>query len=394
MTGGVVLKKVVIVSACRTPIGKIPGSMSNIKDTYLMQLAFREAINRIGLNKSNIDGVYTGCCFPQEKYNLARKALLQSGMPDIIPGVTINRTCCSSIEALVQGARQIMVGDAEIIMVGGVESMSNSPDTLKNIITRIRASIKGKLPTYDQIGENLIDEMGLTAEILARKYEIGQEDQDEYSYQSHQKATAAQKKGYFAEEIFTVMVDKGDEKISFNEDECINPGLTMEKMSMEPPIFIKDGTITRYNSSPVSDGAAAVILMSEERAKEEGLIPLAEFIASEVVGVSPNEMGIGSAVVIKKLLDKVGLSINDIDLFECNEAYAAQLLACQKLLRWDSQKVNIHGGSIALGHPVGCTGLRLCVTLVYAMNRTKSNLGLAALCAGGGMGEGVLFHKI
>lgn len=389
----ILLKEVVIVSACRTPIGKIPGSLSSIQDIDLMSMTLKEAVKRANISSESIDGVYVGCCFPHEDYNLARKALLKAGLPQSIPGATINRTCCSSMDALVQGARQIAMGDAEVILVGGVESMSNSPDTLKNIFKRLRASMKGKLPTYDSIQGDLIDEMGLATEKLARKYKISREEQDIYAVESHRKAVTSYDKDLFSDEIFSITIDEETESVCFDKDESIARDLELDFIGKEPSMYIKDGVLTRYNSSPVNDGAAAVLLMSKERAIATGLKPLAKYVTSEVCGVSPEDMGLGPVNVIQRILKKSELALEDIDAIECNEAYAAQILACQKAINWDMKKVNMQGGSIALGHPVGCSGLRICVTLVHILKRNEFEYGLATLCAGGGMGQGVLFQR-
>lgn len=388
------MHRVVIVAANRTPIGKVPGRYSEISDLDLMAKVFEGFLKKTEIEKKIIDGVYVGCCFPAERYNLARKALLRAGLPYDIPGVTINRTCCSSIEALVQGARQIATGDADAVLVGGVESMSSSKDSLKNLFKMVKASMKGTLPVLDDIKGDLTDEMGLATEKLALKFDITRREQDQYALESHKLAETAHKKGLFLKELLSIEENKGCENDIELKDDCIMEGLSYDMLAAEKPLFVKDGTITRFNSSPISDGAAAILLMSLEKCLSEGFSPLVELRCSDVLGVMPEDMGIGPVYVIKRLLKKQSLTLSDIDTIECNEAYAAQMLACGSLLNWNESRVNEWGGSIALGHPVGCTGLRICATLCNRMKQNNYQYGIAALCAGGGMGQGILFENM
>ncbi|MEF2965928.1 thiolase family protein [Paenibacillus sp. M1] len=379
-----------IITACRTPIGRTAGRLSKISDVRLLALAFSEAVRRIQKVDVAIDSVYAGCCFPQEDFNIARKAILRAGLPASIPAATINRTCCSSMEALVQGARQIMLGEAEVVLVGGVENMSNSPQVMKNAIRTARGLINGKLPTFEQISGDLIDEMGISTELLARRFGITRDEQDEYACLSHSRAADAQKKGYFKEEIFPVWDEETDGW--FSEDETIISNLSKDVASKEATIFLSDGTLTKLNSSSINDAAAAMVLMSEKAALTYGVEPMGEYKCSGVVGVAPAEMGLAPAEVIQAMLNKSGLRMEEIDGIECNEAFAAQQLICQKKLGWSWDRVNVNGGALALGHPLGCTGIRICTTLLYTMKRNKWNRGIAAMCAGGGMGQGILFE--
>lgn len=387
------MNRVFVVAACRAPIGKTVGSLSGFSDVELMSLAFQEVTRRLGNIDVNIDGVYVGCCFPQESYNLARKALLAAGILDSVPGATVNRTCCSSMEALIQGARQIMVGEADVIAVGGVENMSRSPHVMKNAIKSARARAGGGLPAMKDARISTIDDVGLAVELLAHKLGIGREEQDAMACMSHRKAALAAKNGVFEREKFPVTVCNNGNNTLFFEDENVMPEITLSAMAGEEPVFLSDGTVTRLNSSSVNDGVAAAVLMSEKAAGEYGLEPLAEYLYSETVGVSPQDMALAPVNAISGLLQHKNLKLDDIDLIECNEAYAVQFLACQKLLDWDAEKVNVNGGSIALGHPLGCTGLRICITLIYAMLQRQVPVGLAAMCAGGGMGQSVLFCR-
>ncbi|WP_432409061.1 thiolase family protein [Wukongibacter sp. M2B1] len=388
------LNRVFIVSACRTPIGKTAGSLSNISDVKLMALTLSEAIKRLDGKNHRYDGVYIGSCFPHENYNLARKSLLEAGMPVLVPGATLNRTCCSSMEALIQGARQIMTGDGEVVIVGGVENMSRSPHVMKNAIRNLRTRTSVGLPAFNEIGDNLMDEVGLCAEISARENNISRKSQDEAAFQSYQNAMRAKRKGYFDNEIFPVKLDSTSPNILLDHDENIPDDITMDMLSNEEPIFIRDGTITKLNATSINDGASAMILMSEKMVDELGLNPLVEYLDSETVGVHYKDFSKAPAYAIDRLLSKNNLSIDDIDLFECNEAYAAQFLLCREMIGWNENKVNVNGGSIALGHPLGCTGLRICTTLIYSMLRLNANLGLASMCAGGGMGQSLLFRNI
>jgi len=386
------LNRVFIVSACRTPIGKTAGSLSNLNDVTLMALTLREAMKRLKVEDCCYDGVYIGCCFPQENYNLARKSLLEAGIPALVPGATLNRTCCSSMEALIQGARQIMIGDGDVVIVGGVENMSKSPHVMKNAIRNLRTRTSVGLPSLKEIGDNLMDEVGLCAEVSAQENNISRERQDEAAFLSYQKAMQAKERGNFNAEIFPVKL--ASSKILLDHDENIPESITMDMLQKEEPILIRDGTITKLNATSINDGAAAMILMSERMVNKLGIKPLAEYLDSETVGVHYKDFSIAPVHAINRLLKKNDISIDDIDLIECNEAYAAQFLLCKEIMGWNENKVNVNGGSIALGHPLGCTGLRICTTLIYSMLRLKAKTGMAAMCAGGGMGQSLLFRKV
>lgn len=386
--------RVLVVSACRTPIGKTAGSLSDINDVKLMALTLNEAIKRVNVENLSCDGVYVGCCFPQENYNLARKALLEAGMSDQVPGVTLNRTCCSSLEALIQGARQIMTGDADILLVGGVENMSRSPHVMKNAIRQLRARTSGGLPSFDEIGENLLDDVGLCAELSALKNSISRESQDEAALASYRKAINAKNKGYFSDEIFAVRKELNSSEIILDKDENIPENITIERLREEKPIFLRDGTITKLNATSINDGAAAMILMSERMVEKLGVKVLAEYVDSETVAVPYQDFSIAPVNAVNCILNKNDIAIDDIDLIEINEAYASQFLLCKDAMGCKDDKVNINGGSIALGHPLGCTGLRICITLLYSMQRLGRELGLASMCAGGGMGQSILFRKL
>lgn len=385
------IKRVFVVAACRTPIGRVAGQLSSVDDTELMALTFKGVLGRLNNKNIFLDGAYVGCCFPQEYYNLARKAIFAAQLSDEIPAVTLNRTCCSSMEALIQGARQIMTGDAEMILVGGVENMSKSPHVMRNAIRNIRAKRDTGLPLYEEMNGNLIDETGICAEITARKYGIKREEQDDAAYESRKRACTAWKNKHFQKEILPVQLG---EKFLLERDEYMQKDYSRSDISGEKPIIFEDGTITKMNASPMSDGAAAMILASETAVEKYGLQPLGEYVSSETIAVPFIDFLISPAIAIEKLLKKNNLSLEKVDLLECNEAFSVQHIICGNILGWDADKVNISGGSVAVGHPLGCTGLRICTTLIHSMIREKGKLGIAAMCAGGGMGQSILFRTV
>lgn len=385
------MQNVYVSNACRTPIGRAAGSLSGIKDVTLMALAFRELVNRSNIDKHDISEAYVGCCFPEEQYNLGRKALIQAGLPHCIPASTVNKTCCSSLEALVQGVRQIQTGDADYVLVGGVENMSRSPHVMKNAIKKARMLANGGLINFEDIHGNLVDDIGVAVELSAKKNGYSKEQQNRVAYESHRKAKKAQESGNFSAEIFEIGVPDSNEK--FVADEAINYDINLEEMARESPLFIKNGTITSLNASPINDGAAALLLVSEKAVKGEGLPVMAKIIANACVGVSPDQMIFAPGYAIQKLLSVTKMRLCDIDLIECSEAYAAQVIGTKSILKWDDRKVNINGGSIALGHPLGCSGLRMCTTLVHTMLRENFSNGIVSMCAGGGIGQAVMFER-
>lgn len=385
------MQNVYVSSACRTPIGKIAGSLSEINDVKLISLAMRELIKRSDINVNDISEVYVGCCFPEEQYNLGRKAVIQAGLPYHIPASTINKTCCSSLEALVQGVREIQAGDADYVLVGGVENMSRSPHVMKNAIKKARMLAKGEFINFEDVHGNLIDDIGVAVELSAKKYGYSKKQQDRVAYESHRKARIAQESGKFIAEIFEVVIPGSNEK--FVKDETINYDINLEEMEKENPLFIKGGTITVSNTSPINDGAAALLLVSEKEVKNRGISVMARITANACVGVNPDEMIFAPAYAIQKLLAEKKMKLQDIDLIECSEAYAAQVIGTKSILQWEDQKVNVNGGSIALGHPLGCSGLRMCTTLVHTMLRDNYSNGIVSMCAGGGMGQAVMFER-
>ena len=389
------MKKVVSTTAVRTPVGKAPrGSLKDTRPDELAALVIREVVNRAGIDPNEIDDVILGCAFPEAEQgmNVARVALLRAGLPVSVPGMVVNRFCASGLQAIAIAAERILAGAAEVIIAGGVESMSRVP--MGGYRTSPNPHLMSHFP-------EVYLSMGLTAERVAEKYGISREDQDRFGFESHQKAARAIQEGKFKDEIVPVQTQvlrqkDGQtviEEIVFEQDEGVRFDTSLEKMATLKPVFKKDGTVTAGNSSQMSDGAAAVLVMSEEKAKALGLEPLAFYRGYAVAGVPPEIMGIGPVEAIPKLLKQTGVSLDQIDLIELNEAFAAQSLAVIRELNLPMDRVNVNGGAIALGHPLGCTGAKLTTTLLYEMRRRDVTLGMVTMCIGGGMGAAGLFER-
>ncbi|MBI0446487.1 thiolase family protein [Deinococcus sp. DB0503] len=382
------MRDAVIVSAVRTPVGRgVKGTLANTRPDDLAALVLSEAVKRAGVDASIVEDVYLGCAIPEAEQglNIARLAALRAGMPDSVGGVTINRFCSSGLQTIAMAAAAIQTGQADVMLAGGVESMSMVPMT-------------GHNPSPNP---NLVDErpgayigMGLTAENVAQKYGISREDQDRFALRSHQKAAAARDAGKFKEEIVPVPVRKDtlqgtklkSETFLFDTDELIRDDANLEDMAKVRPAFKQNGSVSAANSSPFSDGAAAVLLMSGEKAQELGVKPLAKFLGFAVAGVEPELMGIGPVKAIPKVLAQTGLTLDDIDLIELNEAFAAQSLAVIRELGLPEERLNVNGGAIALGHPLGCSGAKLTTTAIYELRRRGGGKALITMCIGGGMG--------
>jgi len=386
---------VVIVAAVRTAIGKFGGALKTVRASRLAALVMQEATKRAGnLNANIIDEIVMGDCVQcSDEANTARTAALLAGIPFRVPAYTVQRQCASSMEALNSGAQKIRSGDAEVVMVGGVESMSSAPYYMSNARWGMRLMHQEVSDSVWEIlysGSRVLGEpmiMGITAENLAEKYGISRQDQDQLALESHNKAEAAIKEGRFKAEIvpIEVKVEKNRTEI-FDQDEHPRFGLTADDLAKLKPAFKTDGTVTAGNSSGMNDGAAAAILMTREKAAELGLRPMGRIVAQAAAGVEPHLMGYGPVPSTQKALKKAGLSLNDIGLIEVNEAFAAQYIACERALELDRSITNVNGSGIGLGHPIGCTGLRIVVSLVHEMKRRGVELGLATLCIGGGMG--------
>ncbi|GKT06735.1 thiolase family protein [Desulforhabdus sp. TSK] len=386
---------VVIVSAARTAIGKFGGALKGVRATQLGAHVMKEAIQRAGnLDPNLIEEVIFGDCVQCfDEANTARTALLVAGLPSHIPAFTVQRQCASSMQALASGVQQIRCGDAEVVLVGGVESMSSAPYYLANARWGMRLTnheVTDAMWEMLHSGSRLLGDpmiMGVTAENLAEKYGISREDQDQLALESHQKAEAAIKAGRFKEEIVPLEVagEKGS-KVVFQQDEHPRFGLTLEDLARLKPVFKKSGTVTPGNSSGLNDGAAAAILMTRKRARELALTPMARIAAQAAAGVEPHLMGYGPVPSTEKVLKKAGMQVKDMQLIEVNEAFASQYIACERGLGLDRTITNVNGSGVGLGHPVGCTGLRIVISLAYEMARRNLEVGLAALCVGGGMG--------
>ncbi len=391
------MKEAVIVSAVRTPVGKAKrGGLATVRPDEMSATVIKELLNRTpNLDPVQIEDVVFGCAFPEgeQGMNVARMIALRAGLPDTVPAETINRYCSSGVQSIAHVAYAIKSGDIEIGIGGGVESMSMVP---------MMGYKFSPNPHFAQDLPHYYTNMGLTAENVSIKYGITREQQDEFALQSNLKAAKAVDSGRFDPELIpidveiTEYVDGKTEKKSFTvkRDEGPRADTSMDALSKLKPAFKEGGTVTAGNSSQMSDGASAVMVMSAEKASELGLRPLARFVSFAVGGVPPELMGIGPIAAIPKALKIAGLSLNDIDLIELNEAFAAQGLAVMNTLEIDPDKVNVNGGAIALGHPLGCTGSKLTTQLIHEMGRRKSRFGMVTMCIGGGMGAAAIFENL
>ncbi|HAI85663.1 MAG TPA: acetyl-CoA C-acyltransferase [Firmicutes bacterium] len=392
------MKEAVIVSAARTAIGTFNGALANTSASELGAVVVRAALERAKAEPGAADEVLLGCILQAgQGQNPARQAALKAGLPVETPCATINKVCGSGLKAIALAAQSIMVGDAEIVVAGGTESMNLAPYILDKARTGYRMG-------HGQLIDSMIHDglwcifgdthMGITAEKVAEQYGISRAEQDEFAAASQAKAAAAIESGRFADEIVPVMIPqrKGD-PIKFDRDEHVRPGTTVESLAKLRPAFKKDGTVTAGNASGINDGAAAVVVMSADRARQMGLAPMAKIRAYASAGVDPSVMGIGPVPATRKALAKAGLKLDDIGLIEANEAFAAQSLAVGRDLGWDSAKVNVNGGAIALGHPVGASGARILITLLHEMQKRDVKYGLATLCIGGGMGIAMIVER-
>ena len=392
------MKEAVIVSAVRTAVGKAPkGTLKNTRPDDLGAAAIKEAFARVpNLDPMQIEDVIMGCAFPEAEQgmNVARTAMIAAGLPVETSAMTVNRYCSSGLQTIAIAADRIATGGADVIVAGGLETMSMIP--MGGNVLRPNPSIVNSYPDYYL-------NMGLTAENLARKYEITREQADEFSFHSHQKALAAISDGKFKDEIVpvNVFVDEFDEKgrvrrkeIVFAQDEGPRADTSLEGLAKLRAVFHANGSVTAGNSSQMSDGAAAVVVMSADKAKEIGATPLARFVSFATAGCLPEEMGIGPVYAIPKALKLAGLTLDQLDVIELNEAFAAQGLSVMKVLEMDPSKVNVNGGAIALGHPLGCTGAKLTATLLQELQRRNARYGMVTMCVGGGMGAAGIFERI
>lgn len=390
-------REVVLVGACRTALGKMGGALSEVPASELGAVVIKAALERAGIKPELVDEVIMGTVLQAGLgQNVARQAAVKAGLPVEVPAQTLNIVCGSGLKSVNLAAIMVGSGEADIIVAGGMENMSMAPYALNKARFGYRMNNGTLVDTMvnDALWDAFADyHMGITAENVAEQYGITREMQDEFAAASQQKCEAAIKNGAFDNEIVPVPVKIKKETVMFDKDEYPRSGVTREGLSGLRPAFKKDGTVTAANASGINDGAAAVIVMSLDKAKDLGIAPMAKWIGGATAGVDPSIMGIGPAASTKKLLTKTGFTINDIDLIEANEAFAAQALAVGKLLQWDPQKVNVNGGAIALGHPVGASGCRILVTLLHEMRRRGAKRGLATLCIGGGMGVSTMVES-
>jgi len=411
----ILLKDIVIVSACRTPIGTFGGSLASVPGPKLAAIVMKEAIKRANIDPKLIGDIRFGCCLEDiNALNIARVGALLAGIPNSIPAVTINRVCISGMEATLSGAWEIQAGFVDVVLCGGVESMSNVP--YMSLESRWGCRLQDKTfvdglihglhagshyvpypndgPIEWARGKPYI--MGLTAEFLAQKYNISRREQDEIALRSHNNVEKATKEGKFKDEIVPVKIEdpkKGE--IIVEKDEHFRPGLTMEQLAKLPPVFIpKTGTVTAGNSSGINDGAAAMIIMSEEKANELGLKPLAKISGMGIGACEPELMGFSPVPAVKNLLERTNRKLEEFERIELNEAFAAQYLAVEKSLNLNREITNVNGSGIGLGHPVGCTGARIIVTLIYELIHSNKNIGLATLCGGGGVSMATIIEKM
>ncbi len=390
------MQNAVIVAAVRTAVGRAPrGSLRTTRPDDMAAAVIKAVIARAGIDGSEVEDVNLGCAFPEAEQgmNVARIAALRAGLPETVCGQTTNRFCSSGLQTIASAAQQIMAGMGEAIIAGGVESMSMVPMVGNKFVAN---------PTLAEEYPGVYIGMGLTAENVARQYDVSRAEQDAFALRSHQRAAAAQSSGKFADEIVplqvTIKAGTGatveETSFTFDQDEGIRRDTSSDALAKLKPVFHTRGTVTAGNSSQTSDGAAALLLMSEAKAKALGLTPLARFVSFAVGGVRPEVMGIGPIAAVPKALKLAGMALGDIDLVELNEAFAAQALAVIRQVGFDEDRVNVNGGAIALGHPLGCTGAKLTVQLLHELGRQDKQFGLVTMCIGGGMGAAGIIERL
>ena len=387
-------REAVIVSAVRTPVGRCRGALAAVGAPELGALVIAEAVRRAGLQGEEVEEVIFGNLGNNDSANLARVVTLQAGLPFTVPAITIDRQCSSGLNAIAIGALMIEAGEADIVVAGGTESDSNRPHLMEKARVAYQVAPPQWLVRRTAPGALNVS-MGTTAENLGRKYHITREECDAFALESHRKAAAAQAAGRFDEQMIPVTVPgKRGKTTVVDRDECVRPESTMETLGSLPTAFEPDGVCTAGNSSPMSDGAGAVVLMDRETAEKKGLEPLAVFRGFAVTGCDPSIMGIGPVEAIRKVLRKTGLTLEEMDLIELNEAFATQSIACIRELGLDMDKVNVNGGALALGHPLAGTGAILTAKLLYELKRRRARYGLVAFCMAGGPGGAAVFERI
>lgn len=395
------MENIYIAGAVRTAIGKYGGSLKSVPAHEMGALVIKEALSRAGVDGTMVDEVIMGeVRQTTEASNIARCTLLEAGLPENVPGYTVNRLCASSMQAVLNGCQEIWCGEADVIVAGGTENLSRAPIFLRgsrwggnrNVLVDSNVEAGSTAQPHSVYGSYMT--MSWTAENVAERFGITREMQDAFAVESQRRAAEAVASGYFREEIVPVTVKEKKKEFVFDTDEFPRPGTSMETLARLKPIVKPDGTVTAGNACGLNDGAAALVLMSEKKLKETGTKPIARIVGVTRAALDPSIMGYGPVVVTRKIMEKTGMSLDDMDLIELNEAFAAQSVACIRDLKLDPGKVNIHGGAIALGHPLGCTGARLMVTLMHNLKTTGGKFGLATLCIGGGQGMATIVEMM
>lgn len=393
------MKNVYLAGAVRTPIGRFGGTLASWTAADLGVAAAKESLQRAGLNADQIQESIWGCARQAGGGpNVARQIIYRAGVPETVPAFTVNQACGSGLRAIILAAEAIMLGRSQIILAGGAESMSRVPYFAEGVRWGTRM---GNAELVDGMYRDGFKDplsglvMGETAENLARNYDISREEQDQYALRSQQRAEAAINAGRFDKEVLSLEIkSRKSEPVTFVRDEHYRAGTTIQDLAKLPPVFSKDGTVTAGNSSGITDGASAVVVISEESLKRSGVEPQARIVDYEIAGVAPEIMGIGPVPAVLRLLQRQSLKLDDIGLVELNEAFAAQMIACDRELHFDPERLNVNGGAIALGHPIGCTGVRITTTLLHEMKRRAAKRGLATLCVSGGMGIALLVELV
>ncbi len=398
------MREAVIIDAVRTPVGKYGGVLKDVRPDDLAAVCIAEIVKRNHLDADRIEDVIMGCANQagEDNRNVARMAVLLAGLPISVAGQTINRLCGSGLNAVNSAAQAIKVGEGDVFIAGGVESMTRAPF----VMPKAAAAFSREINIYDTtLGWRFVNpklaekypplSMGETAECVAEKYEPTREEQDEFALSSHKKWTASHSSGKFKDELVPVVVpQKKTDPVIVDKDEQPRPDTTLDQLAKLAPVFKKNGTVTAGNSSGINDGAAAVLLLEAKAAQALGYKPMVRVVASAVAGVDPSYMGLGPIPATRKALERVGLKIDDIDLIELNEAFAAQVIPCMRELQIDPAKLNVNGGAIAMGHPLGSTGARLLTTLVHEMKRRESHYGLVTMCIGVGQGIAMVVERV
>jgi acetyl-CoA C-acetyltransferase len=393
------MKQVYLAGAVRTPIGKFGGTLESWSAADMGVAVAKEALRRANVSPEQISDSIWGCARQAGGGpNVGRQITFRAGVPETVPAFTVNQACGSGLKAIILAAQEIMLGRADAVLAGGTESMSRVPYFAEGARWGMRM---GNMQLVDGMYRDGFNDplsglmMGQTAEKLARQYEISREEQDGFALRSQQKAEAAIKSGQFKEEVMALEIaGRKNETTTFAQDEHCRAGTTLADLAKLPPVFYKDGSVTAGNSSGITDGAAALVVLSEDGLKRAGVKPQARIVDYEISGVAPEIMGIGPVPAIRALLARQNMTLHQMDLIELNEAFAAQVIACDRELGFDAERLNVNGGAIALGHPIGCTGVRITTTLVHEMEKREAKLGLATLCVSGGMGLALLLERV